>query len=77
MSEVRDPATKASEGVRTIRVRDAEAEYEMAPLPDGRWAVKVRVAYEKGNCAGIGTPWLSGTRYSSPCSTLYSEPTVT
>ena len=57
MDDVRDPADAATEGIRTIQMRDAEADYEVAPLPDGRWAVKVRASYAKGNCASLGTPW--------------------
>lgn len=57
---VRDPATKASEGKRCIRVgKDASASYDIAPLPDGRWAVKVRYAYEVGDNSTFSTPWVA------------------
>jgi len=57
---VRDPATKASEGKRILRAgKNAEASYEIAPLPDGRWAVKVRYTYHCGDCASLGCPWCA------------------
>jgi hypothetical protein len=59
-TEVRDPAEQASEGVRTTHAgKEADASYEIAPLPDGRWAVKVTCRYHRGNCSAIGTPWVA------------------
>lgn len=56
---VRDPATAATEGVREVATRGntAVASYEVAPLPNGRWAVRVRCEYNCGDYHGIGTPW--------------------
>lgn len=58
--EVREPATYASEGPRRIVAggkRGAECEYEIAPLPDGRWALRYDFSfpgYSGGSC-----PWES------------------
>ena len=56
---VRDPARRASEGVRELIVLNgaATASYEIAPLPVGRWAVTVRCEYHCGHCHGAGIPW--------------------
>jgi hypothetical protein len=54
---VRDPADAATEGVRRIMVRNALAEYEVAPLPDGRWALQYRLEYQTGDCFGHSSPW--------------------
>src|SRR5437870_10873546 len=54
---VRDPAMAASEGERTIKVNGAEARYQIAPLPDGRYAVRFRVAYLLGDHNAWSTPW--------------------
>jgi len=61
---IRDPAAKASEGKRLLRAgKDAEASYEIAPLPDGQWAVKVRYAHHCGDCSTASSPWSAfGTR---------------
>ena len=61
---VRDPAQRQSEGVRELIVlnRAATASYEIAPLPNERWAVTVRCEYHCGHCHGAGVPW---TDYSS------------
>jgi len=57
---VRDPATKASEGKRVLRAgKDAEASYQIAALPDGRFAVKVRYSYGSGNCSTASSPWCA------------------
>lgn len=60
--DVRDPANAASEGVRRIVVRDALAEYEVAPLSEGRWAIRYGLEYQSGDCHGHGSPW---TAYAS------------
>jgi len=60
VEKVRDPAAKASEGKRVLRAgKDAEASYEIAPLPDGRWALKVRYAFHSGDCNTASTPWCA------------------
>jgi len=57
---VRDPAAKASEGKRILRAgKDAEASYQIAPLPDGRFAVKVCYTYHSGNCSTLSSPWCA------------------
>ncbi len=57
--DVRDPAGRSTEGVRRVGSRDgkAVAEYEIAPLPDGRWAVRLTCQFRTGDCSGIGIPW--------------------
>jgi len=64
ITTVRDPAAKATEGRRVLRAgKDAEASYEIASLPDARFAVKVRYAYHSGNCSTASSPWCAfGTR---------------
>lgn len=56
---VRDPATISTEGIRRLVTanRKATAEYEIAPLPDGRHAVRYSLSYESGNMSGHGSPW--------------------
>lgn len=56
---VRDPAQRASEGLRELIVlnRAATASYEVAALPHKRWAVTVRCEYHCGHCHGFGVPW--------------------
>ena len=56
---VRDPAQRQSEGVRELIVLDraATARYEIAPLPEGRWAITVGCEYHCGHCHGAGIPW--------------------
>jgi hypothetical protein len=54
---VRDPARSTAEGIRTIRVPGAEAEYEVAPLSADRWAVRVRMSYLCGNGSGRSVSW--------------------
>jgi hypothetical protein len=58
-AEVRQPAEKASEGRRVLKAKggNAEAWYEVAPLPNGRWAVKVHCAFLCGDFHGVGIPW--------------------
>jgi len=61
--EVRDLAKANSEGVREITVAGASAEYEIAPLPDGRFAIHWSFQYSCGNCSGSSIPWVAiGTR---------------
>ena len=59
VATVRDPACEASEGVRIIGSRElkAEASYEIAPLPDGRYALKFDFSYLSGDGRGHGSPW--------------------
>ena len=56
---VRDPARAHSEGLRELIVLNgaAVADYEIAPLPNGRWAVMVHCSYHCGHFHGTGTPW--------------------
>lgn len=55
---VRDPAANANEGQRTIRAgMEADASYEIAPLPDGTWAVRVVCRYLCGDNHGVTIPW--------------------
>ena len=35
----------------------ATAEYEIAPLTNGRWALHFAFSYWCGNCEGFSTPW--------------------
>ncbi len=63
--EVRDPAIEHSEGRRTIRTARDEArfEYEIAPLPHGKWAVNWQYGFLCGNRDGSSHPWTQfGTR---------------
>ncbi len=59
--EVRDPARLHSEGQRVIRPANAKAvvEYEIAPLPNGDWAVTWRHSFRCGNSRGAGHPWTT------------------
>jgi hypothetical protein len=54
---VRDPATARSEGLRRVEAPTAVAEYEVASLPDGRWAVRVNLEYGCGDRFGTCIPW--------------------
>ena len=56
---VRDPANSSTEGIREITVDNgsAVAQYEVAQLPSGEWAIRVRCEYRCGNYSGMGTPW--------------------
>lgn len=49
-----DPAFASSEGIRRIEEGPASVEYEIAPLPDGRWAVRYECSH---GIAGIHCPW--------------------
>lgn len=57
--EVRDPATAAAEPEQTIKAGAATVCYTLAPLPDGRWAMKYgfSIAGAGVGCGGSGTPW--------------------
>lgn len=57
--EVRDPAKVANEGLRRIatKKRGAYAEYDIAALSLGKWAMRHRISYECGNYSGSSTPW--------------------
>jgi hypothetical protein len=59
VSTVRDPARLATEGIRRILTANhkAEAEYEIALLPDGQVAVRWSMAYNCGNMSGVASPW--------------------
>lgn len=56
---VRDPAINASEGVRRLVAHGgkASAEYEIAQLPDSRFAIRIRCQYDCGTMSGKGCPW--------------------
>lgn len=56
---VRDPAQANSEGLREIHVLQgaATAQYDVAAIPHGRWAVSIHCCYRCGDCRGIGIPW--------------------
>jgi len=63
-ANVRDPASKATEGVRAFEsvkgkqaAKSARAEYEVAPLPDGRWAIRDRFQWSPAN--GSSSPWIA------------------
>ena len=59
VSTLRDPAEQAAEGIRRIQTanRSAVAEYVIAPLPDGRYALRHHLAYRCGNSNGRSCPW--------------------
>jgi hypothetical protein len=59
VENVRDPAVLNTEGFREIAVLNgaAVAKYEIAPLPDQRWAMTARCSYNCGNHHGVGIPW--------------------
>ena len=56
---VRDPANETTEGIRRLITANqkATAEYEIASLPDGRFAARWRLSYHSGNMSGHGSPW--------------------
>jgi hypothetical protein len=65
IATVRDPARERSEGERVVRTADgkAEARYEIALLPDGRFALHFGVQYHCGDHRGWFVPWTTfGTR---------------
>lgn len=51
---IRDPAFQSSEGIRRIEEGPASVEYEIAPLPDGRWAVRYECSC---GISGVHCPW--------------------
>ena len=59
ISTLRVPAEKAAEGIRRLQTanRSAVAEYAIAPLPDGRYAMRHHLAYRCGNSSGKSCPW--------------------
>ena len=59
VSEVRDPAELCNEGMRRIETKtgNAVAEYRIAKVADGRWAMKSSAWYMCGNFRGSGAPW--------------------
>ena len=59
VESVRDPASANTEGLREISVLNeaAVANYEIAQIPDQRWAVIVHCSYNCGNHHGVGIPW--------------------
>lgn len=61
VEKVRDPAREHSEGLRELIVLNgaAAADYEVAPLPNGRWAVTVHCSYHCGHFHGTGIPWTA------------------
>lgn len=63
VTTVRDPADRASEGFRRIEASKgvAIADYEIAPLPSGRWAVRIRCEFRCGDFYGVGIPWTDFT----------------
>jgi hypothetical protein len=63
--EVRDPANESSEGVRRLTTHSnaASAEYEIARLSSGRYALQTSVSYHTDDCSGVDCPWEEiGTR---------------
>lgn len=56
---VRDPASARSEGLRRIISgnRKAVAEYTIAELPDGQWAIRIGCFYQAGDYFGRSVPW--------------------
>ena len=56
---VRDPAYENSEGLRILRAGNgkATAEYEIAQLPNDRWAIRISLSYHSGNMEGVTNPW--------------------
>lgn len=59
VATVRDPAQQTSERLRTLESANgaASATYEIAPLTNGRYAVRIDCRYDTGNMSGIGVPW--------------------
>ena len=52
---IRKPADQAAEGTRRIDCGSATAEYQLAHLPDGRWAVRMKCNLEF--VTGTSIPW--------------------
>ena len=59
VATVRSPARASSEGIRQLTVLNgaATADYEIALLPSGRWAISLHCTYRCGNSHGVGVPW--------------------
>ncbi len=57
VNNVRDPAETSNEGVRRISTGETFAEYRIAKLPSGLWAMDSSMAYRCGNGRGTGMPW--------------------
>ncbi len=59
--EVRDPAEKHSEGRRVVMPANGRAllEYQVAPLPNGEWAVRWAHRFLCGDVRGAGHPWTT------------------
>jgi len=57
--DIRDPARRSSEGLRSVDAGDgkAVAEYEIAQLPAGNFAVRFSCIYHCGNGSGRCVPW--------------------
>ncbi len=51
----------SSDGLRTVTAASggASAAYEIAPLPDGRFAVRFRIEYSSGSMSGHACPWTA------------------
>ncbi|MDB5344210.1 MAG: hypothetical protein JWP89_2587 [Schlesneria sp.] len=54
---IRDPARASTEGPRRLTAGNAKAEYQIAPLPDGRFAI---TCHFSATDSGMGTPWTLG-----------------
>lgn len=59
VDNVRDPARQNSEGLRELKLKNgaATANYEVAELPSGEWAITIHCSYSCGNFSGVGIPW--------------------
>ena len=57
--EVRDAADTSTEGRRSIASSNGQArlEYELAPLPNGAWAVRWSAQYDCGTLRRCSSPW--------------------
>lgn len=55
MKTIRDPAERTKEPIRRIDYGSAVAEYQTAPLQDGRWAVRMTCNSEF--VTGMSIPW--------------------
>ena len=56
----------------TTRSGKATAEYEIAPLPDGRFALKYGFSYHCGDWHGHSTPWATRPTRGECLSTFLS-----
>jgi len=59
MKTVRNPAKANSEGVRELSTtnRKATVWYEVAPLLDETWAIRISCEYHCGDYSGHSLPW--------------------